>query len=228
VSPEQGHLPGKISAAGGWRSLGEREWFTELEWRPAYHDLMDPDEGYVDGAQINFFDLRGRYYARDGSLKLQSLRLLDILSLAPRDLFFQPVSWKVTAGFDRTIMRDGSDRLLLRVNPGGGAAYRSDFFGLSYLMLESDIKLSNVFDDRFAFGVGPSAGIYRTFNGRWKVNLSAGALFYPLGDTHRSLKGALRQSYRINTNNTVELAASREKTFGHYQTDIRLGWNRYF
>lgn len=227
MPPEKGHLPGKFAIIGGWRSLGAREWFTELEWRPAYHDLMDPDEGYVEGAQINFFDVRGRYYPDDGSLKLQSLRLLDILSLAPRDLFFKPVSWKVTTGFDRAIMRDGSDHLIYRVNPGGGAAYKN-ILGLSYIMLESDIKFSNVLVDRFALGIGPSSGIYWNITDAWKLNLAVSALFYPLGDTHRSYKGSIRQSFEINTSNTIEFTAAWEKTFSHNLTDMRLGWNIFF
>jgi hypothetical protein len=188
---------------------------------------MDPDEGYVEGAQINFFDIRGRYYHDDGSLKLQSWRLLDILSLAPRDRFFRPVSWKVMVGLDRSVMRDGSDRLAFRASPGGGAAYKKGP-SIAYVMLESDVQLSNVLEDRFAFGVGPSAGIYTNITSAWKVNLSGQGLFYILGDRHRTVRGSLRQSYKINTNNTVELTATRERTFDHNLTDIRIGWNFYY
>jgi hypothetical protein len=226
-SPEQGHLPGKIAADIGWRSLDDDMWYGELEWRPAYHDLMDPAEGYVEGAQINFFDLRARYYPGDKSVKLQSWRLLDILSLAPRDRFFSPVSWKVVVGPERVIMRDGTDRLAFRANPGGGAAYKSGKT-IAYVMLESDLQLSNVLEDRFAFGVGPSIGVYMNLTKDWKVNVAGQGLFYIVGDEHRSLRASLRQSYKIGTNNAVELSAAREKTFDHYGTDIKLGWCRYF
>ena len=59
---------------------------------------MDPDDGYVEGAQINLFDLRGRYYFKEEQARLHSLRLIDIFSLATRDKFFRPVSWKVNTG----------------------------------------------------------------------------------------------------------------------------------
>ena len=231
VSPERGHLPGKIDIGGGWRSLGfqeTREWFTEFQWRPAYHDLMDPDAGYVEGAQINFFDLRARYYPEDDSLRFQSLRLLDILSLAPRDRFFLPVSWKVTTGIDRAIMPDGSDRLIYRINPAGGGAYKRRGIGTAYFMLESDIQLSNVYDEHYAFGLGPTAGIFTTLTGWWKVNLTGQALFYPLGETHRTFRGTLRQSFFLSTNSAVELGILREQTFRHDLTEYRAGWNLYF
>ncbi len=189
---------------------------------------MDPGEGYVDGAQVNFLDIRGRYYPDDGTLKLQSWKLLDIVSLAPRDRFFLPVSWKVATGFDRLVMKNGSEQLAFRVNTGGGAAYKMGTFGLAYLMLESDVQLANAYYENFSFGLGPSAGIYADLTRLWRVNLSGQAIFYRLGEKHQTLKGTLRQSFMVNANNTMELTASREETFHHDLTDIMLGWNFYF
>ncbi len=226
--PDLGHRPGKVAMSAGWHSSRRSAWFSELEWRPAYHDLMDPGEGYVDGAQVNFLDIRGRYYPDDGTLKLQSWRLLDIISLAPRDRFFLPVSWKVAAGFDRLVMKNGSEHLAFRVNSGGGAAYKMGTFGMAYLMLESDIQLSNAYYENFSFGLGPSAGVYADLTRLWRVNLSGQAIFYRLGEKHQTLKGTLRQSFMVNVNNTMELTASREETFHHDLTDIMLGWNFYF
>lgn len=231
VAPERGHLPGKIDAGGGWRSLGAqktREWFAEFQWRPAYHDLMDPDEGYVEGAQINFFDLRGRYFPDRGSFRLQSFRLLDILSLAPRDRFFLPVSWKVTTGFDRTFMNDGSDRLIYRINPAGGGAWKRKGLGTAYLMLESDIQLTNVYQDRYAFGLGPLAGLIANLNGRWKINVTGQAIHYPLGERHRTYRGMVRQDFMLSTNSTVEVSFVREESFRRDLTEMRAGWNLYF
>ena len=231
VQPDQGHLPGKIDAGGGWRSRGmlhTREWFAEFQWRPAYHDLMDPDQGYVEGAQINFFDLRGRYYPESNSLRLQSFRLLDILSLAPRDRFFLPVSWKVTTGFDRAIMRDGSERLIYRISPAGGGAWKRAHFGTAYLMVESDVQLTNVYEDRFAFGLGPVAGFFFSATDRWKVNLSGQAQYYPLGELHRTFRGSIRQNYLLTPNSSIELSLMSEQTFRRDLTEVRAGWNLYF
>ncbi|HZV81248.1 MAG TPA: DUF4105 domain-containing protein, partial [Geobacteraceae bacterium] len=111
--PEEGHLPGKMTSGGGIR---REDPYLELTWQPAYHDLLDPDAGYTDGAQINFFSTSGRYYPGKNSFQLQSFHPVDIISLAPRDRFFQPVSWKVAGGLDRKPFADGSDRLFLRLN----------------------------------------------------------------------------------------------------------------
>lgn len=225
MSPEKGHLPGRIGAGIGSR---DHEYFGELSWRAAYHDLMDPPEGYVDGAQINFFDIRIRGYVDEVSAKLHSFRLLDIVSLAPRDRFFKPVSWKVMVGLDRSVLADDRDHLVFRLNPGGGAAYDSRFFGLSYIMLESDLQLSGAFGHGWTAGVGSSAGIYRSITAAWNVNLFGKAIFYPLGDTHRTIAGAVRQSVTLGTNSSVELKLEREKTFNQHRTDVVLGVNFYY
>lgn len=225
TSPDRGHLPGRIGAGLGQRG---REYFAEFSWRPAYHDLLDPPQGYVKGAQINFFDIRGRVYADEGSAKLHSFRVLDIVSLAPRDRFFKPVSWKVLVGFDRSVLDDDKDHLVFRLSPGGGAAYDSRIFGLSYVMLDSDLQLSGAIDHGWSAGVGGSVGIFRPITAAWNVNLSGKALFYPLGDQHRSLSGLFRQSVTLGTNASVEMTVQREKTYNHYRTDAVVSVNFYY
>src|SRR3990172_1103109 len=225
ISPDQGHLPGKFSAGAGYRT---GSYFTEIIWRPAYHDLMDPDGGYVEGAQINFFDLRGRYYFNEEKARLQSFRLIDIVSLATRDKFFQPVSWKVNTGVEQELLADGKERLVGRVNAGGGVAYPSRFIGTSYLMLDADLIAGGALQHNYSFGIGPSAGVLKRLTPAWKLNLFIQAMFYDLGDEHDKYKAALAQSYTLNRNNTIDVTLSREKTFHQYQSEARIMWNHYF
>ncbi len=225
VSPDHGHLPGRIGAGIGRRG---HDYYGELSWRAAYHDLMDPSDGYVEGAQINFFDIHVREYLDPSKLKLQTFRLFDIISLAPRDLFFKPVSWKVMIGFDQSLLPDGRDHLVFRLNPGGGAAYQNKVLGLSYIMMESDMQLSRAFESGWSAGVGLSSGIYRSITPDWKVNFSAKAIFYPLGDTHRTIAGIFRQSVKLSTNTALELNLQREKTFNRYRTDAIASLNFYY
>jgi hypothetical protein len=52
-------------------------------------------------------------------------------------------------------------------------------------------------------------------------------MFYEAGDDHRSIKASLTQSFKVNTNNSISLSVSREKTFDHYRTDASLAWSMY-
>jgi hypothetical protein len=223
--PEQGNLPARLSLGGGYRT---DSFFAEIGWRAAYHDLLDPDEGFTDGAQINFFDISGRYYFKEDRVQLQRFRLIDIVSLSPRDAFFKPVSWKVNTGFDRELFSDGEEHLIYRLNPGGGFSYKNDFLGLLYVMIETDLELSGGLQDNYSLGFGASAGIMKKLTGSWKINLSAKSIYYEAGDEHRSIKASLAQNFKITTNNSITFSLSREKTFDHYQSEVNLSWNIYF
>ncbi len=223
--PEQGNLPARLSFGGGYRT---GSFFSEIGWRAAYHDLLDPDEGFTEGAQINFFDISGRYYFKEDRLQLQHLRLIDIVSLSPRDAFFKPVSWKVNTGFDRELFSDGEEHLIYRLNPGGGFSYKNDIIGLSYIMIETDLELSGGLQDNYSLGFGASAGIIKKLTGSWKIYLSAKGIYYGAGDEHSSIKASLAQNFKISTNNSVTFSLSREKTFDQYQSEVNLNWNIYF
>jgi len=92
----------------------------ELNIRPVFHDLMDPDKGYLRGAQIKFLDTGLRFNAASNTFQLKTLHIVDILSITPRNRFFKPISWKVNTGFDTEAMKNGKDYLLYRLNTGGG------------------------------------------------------------------------------------------------------------
>ncbi len=225
--PEEGHRSGRTAVGAGYTTLGKSP-FTELGWRAAFHDVLDPDPGFIEGGQIDFFSIRGRYYFKEDKLRLESFRFVDIVSLSPRDLFFKPISWKVNTGFDRKIFRDGEEHLIYRVNPGGGIAYQNSLLGLCYAMLETDLNLSGGLKDDYALGFGASTGVIKQLTELWKIRLEAWGMYYEAGDTHRSMKASLDQNFKISTNNSVTFSLLREKTFYHYQSEARLGWNFYY
>lgn len=223
--PEEGHRSIKVAMGVGY---GNRELFTEVGLRPSYHDLADPDQGYIKGSQISFLDTRLRYYPQKDRLRLESLRLIDIVSLSPRDSLFTPVSWKVATGFDRKLFNNGEERLIYRLNSGGGFAWDSGLLGLSYLMLETDLNLGDRLMDWFAVGLGASAGIQKNISSWWKANLRGEALFYEPSGGHRVYRGGLSQNFRVGRNNSVEVDIWREKSFDRYRSEVKALWKYYF
>ena len=217
VRPDQGHRSGRFRAGGGYRT---DTWFTELEWRAAYHELADFDEGYVRGAQINFFDLSFRYYNDDQRLRLHRWRIVDIVSLFPWNSVFKPVSWKVLFGADEMLLRDGGDHPIPRLNAGGGLTLGPGDNVRFYLFGEGDLQASTRLEKDYAFGVGGTAGMIANLVTDWKVNLWTQALFYGAGDEHRSATAGLQNNFRITTNTSISLDAVRERSYGIYKTDI--------
>lgn len=92
IDPAHGHATAMIALR--LAEYGQTR-VSGLDWRPAYHDLMDPAGGYRRGSAIDFLHVSGSYRASDHQWHLDQLTLLDIQSLAPRNLFFPSLSWKL-------------------------------------------------------------------------------------------------------------------------------------
>lgn len=223
--PEDGHLSSKFSLGTGYL---KSSLFSTINWRATYHDLIDPADGFSEGSQINFFDITGRYYFKEDKLRLQSLYLLDIVSLSPRDRYFHPYSWQVQVGFDRRLLPDGKEPLVFRIKPGFGLAFADNFLGLSYIMPMASIDIGDRLIDDNTLGVGMSAGLLKRVSRFWKANLTAEYLLYGTGKNRSTAKATLAQNFSINNNNSITAQLFRERSFDAYRTGMQLNWNFYF
>jgi hypothetical protein len=60
------------------------------------------------------------------------------------------------------------------------------------------------------------------------VQLTTRQLWYELGDQHRGLEVALKQSWQLDANLSLGLELSRERIYGNYTTDGALLLNYYW
>lgn len=72
--PDQGHLVRRVGLGIGWR---EREFFTEANFRLAFHDLLDPEYGYTPDAQIEVLSAALRHYPERRHTRLERVTLLN-------------------------------------------------------------------------------------------------------------------------------------------------------
>lgn len=223
--PETGHGTTMAGLGGGVR---RGEGFVELELRPEFHGLLDPDHGYLRGAQIKFFDAALRYRVESEQIQLKTLHILDILSIAPRDLFFKPISWKVNTGFDTEALRNGKDYLIYRLNTGGGLSWISPFGGLVYAFGELDLNAGDKIPAGVTIGPGFSLGELEQLTDWWKMHLYARGRWYRLGDDRYTLKASLAQNFRVTRNHSVNLEYSEEFVNRHPIAEGSLSWNYYF
>ena len=224
-SPDMGHMPGRVGIGFGYR---EDSPFTQIRLRPAYHGPDDPDQGYVDGSQLNILDVAGRYYNEGKSLKLEKFCLIDIVSLAPRDFFLKPISWKFKTGFERDIMPDGNAHLLYRINIGGGYSYRPFQAGILYGLLETDLNMTGRFQDKFSLGAGFTMGLAANLSQRLRLNLKGQAMIYELGESYRKYTGTLLQSVAITRNMGISLQIKMERAFGFQHLEMTTNINYYY
>ena len=225
--PESVHAASRGSLSAGVR---DRRIFQEISYRPAYHELLDPESGFTEGSQIEFAAATLRYYPKDEKLRLQRLDVINIFSAAARDEFFQPVSWKIRTGIAAKEFASGKDGTVYTLSPGGGFAWKSRFFGLTYLLLETELDYSRGYEKNYAAGVGLSMGTLKTITDSWKVLAQARYIAGVLGDTRRGqeFSATLRQGVPLLRYGSLFFDLERTVSPGIRNTEAKVSWNFYF
>lgn len=205
LRPEHGHGSSLISVGAGSE---DGRAYQVLRWRPAYHDLLDPEAGYLPGAQIEFmkFELRRDNATED--VRLQQLTFASIVSLAPRDELLKPWSWRLDAGARRIDTVDGRQPLVAHLDLGAGLAARSDGGTQGYLMGEGSLLAAGALTENHALGAGASAGVLVDLSPRWRVHLRGRGLSYFSGERHDRLEFMLDQRYTLSRDLALRLETS--------------------
>jgi hypothetical protein len=209
VHPDQGHGSSRFTFGAGRRDGLD---FQELSTRATYHDIMDSDGGYARGAQIEFFSIRLRHYESIAT-RVEQFTPVNILSLTPRDEFFQSMSWKISAGWQRTRAANGDEPLAMALDGGAGGAWSNESnTALWYAMLDGSTRISSSFANGYALGTGASAGGLFDFFPRWRVQGYVRSMRYFMGqlDTTRSIGLEQRLSLGRDIALRVDVARNRE------------------
>lgn len=223
--PDEGHHSNRVSFGFGY---DDDTPFQELRLRPAYHTLLDNDVGYKPGSQIVFTDFTLRYFSREQKLRLESVDLIDIVSIAPSDDFFKHTSWKLKTDFFRRTGDGGDDPLVYRLSPGFGKAGSNRLLGLSYFMIETEFNLGGALDPGYSLGAGASLGMVRRFNDTWRMTLQARDLFHVLGDRDQLRSATLGQNFQIHRDMSVSLEVSGIWNDHESKVEPVLRWNVFF
>ena len=204
--PEQGHRTSRLGFGAGRR---DGRAFQELQIRATYHDVLDPDEGYVQGAQIEFFKTAVRRY--EGTVRLEQFIPVDILSLSPRDDFFQPLSWRVAGGWKRSFVANGSEPLVPGLDGGAGATWKTGRLML-YGLGEAALRVHHELEGAYSIGAGARFGVLADPAPRWRVHAYVAGINQFLGerDTPRSLGVQQRVTLGRDTSLRFEFARMRE------------------
>lgn len=222
--PEEGHASKRAALGFG---LKDDQLFLDFRFRPAYHNLLDPDKGYLSGSQIDFFDFNFRYYFEKNKLELESFSALSIFSLSPRNSFFHPHSWKVDTGARRKLFSNGESELIYYLNPGAGFAWKSRGLGLYYFLIETDLDLGGELHPSYSLGLGGSTGLLANPCEPIKLYLTAKGISYFTGDNHDEIEIRGAANYRLSRNHSLELSFSRKRSFGNYESQGILDWKIY-
>ena len=229
--PDQGHDTARISLALGTISGHDT---LALRLQPAFHELLDPEEGYVNGAQINFLDWRAHYDLEDETWRTERVSLIDIASITPRDDFFHPWSWTVRAGWQRVTLpkqdRYNAEEMTLafQLHAGGGVAQRTTdtmrIYGLGTATLEFDAA----YNRGYALAPGIDLGLI------WKphVQLALQARmqyhsYIATADFERT-RLSLEARYPLAVAQVLGVDLSQDRTTGTRRNMALLTWTAFF
>jgi len=223
LRPDHGHGSSRLGLGLGY---AESRWVQELNFRPVYHGLLDPEGGYLPGSQIELGAVAVSFNEKRGQVQLKRFQLVDIVSLAPVNAFDAPVSWLVRAGLRRQALPDGR-QLVSYLGTGGGYAWQGSR-GLGYLLLETEGLYERHLKNDIAIGGGASAGYLGQIAANWRVHVRVRQIHYLVGERERSGSVDLGQNLRIDQQNSLSLEVARRVDFGHWTTEGMLFWNRYW
>jgi hypothetical protein len=207
--PDEGHGSARAGIGIGRR---DRQDFQELRFRASYHDVLDADAGYVKGAQIQFFDTALRHY-EGGAARLEHFIPVDILSLAPRDDFFESRSWRVAGGWRRSFVRAGGEPLVAGVDGGAGATWEArGGKAMVYALAESALRVHHELDNGYSIGAGVRLGVLADPAARWRINAYASGIRQFLGekDTPASIGVQNRVALGRDVALRIDFARTRE------------------
>ncbi len=188
----------------------------EFEAKPAYNDIYDISDGYLQGAYIDFFDLSLKKQ-KDENLKLDRFTLLKIKSLAPQDMFFKPISWGIELGYE--YFKEQSDYLKVRPEIGISFGENQDFI---YMMLGSNIYYK---EREQLYSLGSSIGFITNRFDKLKFGIN-----YSYDEYNNSLENKqfeLFSTYKLHRNSALNIKYINDDLYEN-QDKVKLGIFYYF
>lgn len=206
--PDQGHGSSRLTFGAGRRDGQD---FQELTARATYHDIMDDDRGYTRGAQIEFFSLGLRHYDFN-TTRVEQFTPVNILSLSPRDDFFQSMSWKIAAGWQRVFTPDGREPLAFSLDGGAGGSWSNqNNTALWYTFFDSSTRLGTSLQNGYALGAGASTGGIFDFSPSWRLHGYVRGVRYFLGQRDTPLTFGLEQRVTLGRDLALRVDAARKR-----------------
>lgn len=215
---EDGHKVSRVSF--GFAKLENLD-FLSFEIKPSYHQISDNQSGYIDGAEISFFDLKTLFNSDE---VLYSLDLLKIKSFTSYGEFFKPISWKFSTGVEN---RFELQKPILYLNSGAGFTFGNKMKIYSLLTLNYEYS-KNYQKESFLFA-GLNIGAFSSLNNFWRVvfDLSIeNTLFYK--NVFNREKMELLNNFSIDKDRSIILDLSFEKLQNIYNSEKLSLKYRYY
>lgn len=185
VSPEQGHASARSGL--GYQYSDQLGSMVTLEWRAAYHDLLDAQHGFIPGAKISFLDTQ-LSIDEQATTRVERFYLIDAMALAPSNRVFDSLAWNARIGFDR-LPTNGKQAGRWFAQGGYGKAWGDARDLHLYTLISGELSHGDLTNYQATFAGGIEAG-----------------LTYQVSHNHRA---GIHGQYLALVNNRTELDANQ-------------------
>jgi hypothetical protein len=223
--PDEGHAGNR-----GQMSLGHdgESSFLELGYRWAYHGLDDNNQGFVKGAEVEFFKSSFRYYPKKSRLRLEEFSFINLTSLANYNTFLQPFSWQVSLGFKRMRFEKKQRHLTFNLKTGAGLSFYPSENSLISVHLLGNFILSPHFKTFTETGLGIGLKTHYDPFSKWHIELNAAVIQYLYTPQILSYHYQLKQRFSLSRNQALQLDLNRQHEFGQAESTVKFSWKFYF
>ncbi|RLA39335.1 MAG: hypothetical protein DRQ64_07150 [Gammaproteobacteria bacterium] len=206
----------------------DTEEYVQFDFRWAYHDLYDPDNGFIKGAQLDFLKPSFRYYANDHNFQLEGIDFVGIVSAPARNYFIQPFSWKASAALQRYHFDDDERPLMGDLKIGAGLSYQLTENTSAYYFANTQLAIGGELDHEAAVGLGVSAEVIYTITNKWKGGVYFDVLQFVEGVTQTSYKASGRLRFSLDKNSALLLELAEKREFSDSFFESQFSWQFYF
>lgn len=222
ISPERGHNSMRIAAGYGEQNSHA---YVDIKFRPAFHDLLDAPQGFVDGAAINVFDLRLKWF-ESSRLRLESLSVFNVTSLSPLSRWQKPMAWLFDFRFNRRQLSDTQSVRNFISRGGVGFSMKRRSF-MPFILLMGEWNLSSSYEKGHSLLLGLQAGL------RYSFKRSQLMLEYEVDNAISGFEldkkvSRLQWQYNMKINHAVRLLYQQIEYDFYRDEDWSLKYNYYF
>lgn len=224
VNPANGHDAARVQLGGG---QSQQQDFGSMEWRIAYHDLLDPIGGYRAGTHMDFLRVKLKY--QQDRLKLDTLDLLNIDAFTPVSLFSQPASWGIKFGWQQQAINskgqfsETDDHGVFNSQGQLGYSVGNPASTICYAQAQGMLQFGGDIQHNWRAGAGPRLGCIQQIGSKARASLNISMPYW--SDQHAwQLQSQLGLQLDINhqfaLRVTGEYQQQKQKDFSGFEASV--------
>lgn len=122
--PDIGHGPYNVEL--GWFEKSyqsQNDHGVQFRFSGAYHELLDPDDGYMPHSQILWPNFAFHYSTKKKKLRVEEVEAFSIVSLTPWSILRKPIAWRLKASYQSILDLPCLSCYGTRIDGGAGSAH---------------------------------------------------------------------------------------------------------